>query len=480
MSIAEYKAVWPDACTIAQSIRHGDLSPTDSIEHSIRRIEKLNPLLNAVIHPLFEKARDTAASDSLANGPFRGVPVLLKDLLAQSAGDPYHLGMAFLRRRAWVAPADSFVVRKLRRAGFVIVGRTNTSELAATATTEPMAYGATLNPWALDLSPGGSSGGSAAAVASGMVPVAHGNDMGGSIRIPAAACGLVGLKPSRGRISLGPEFGEYWGGLAHDGALTRSVRDTAAVLDVMSGAMPGDPNTAPSYVQSFESCIARPPRTLRCGMVTNLAEMDEGVHPDCVRAVVDTAHLLESLGHHVEDTGPRALLDAPSPSISMLGTYIARELDRWSSVTGASIGPNDVEPWTWHLAEQGRHVSAGEYLANVERRNLLVRKLCEWWASGYDLLITPTAAQPTPPIGTKPQQLMKAYGRFTLPWNLTGQPAISLPMAHTRNGSPIGVQLVADSGRDDLLLRVAAQLESIKGGFFQTAPSAIRPLLALE
>src|SRR5215475_1488395 len=234
-----------DATAQAELVRRGDVTPVTLVDAAIARIEKLNPTLNAVITPLFEKARAQAASPNLPSGPFRGVPLVLKDLIAHSAGDPYHAGMRFLRDLAWVEPNDTNLVARFRAAGFIIVGKTNTPELGTIPTAESVAHGATGNPWDPSRSTGGSSGGSAAAVASGMVPVAHGNDGGGSIRIPASECGLVGLKPSRGRISLGPEFGEVWGGLAAEHVLTRSVRDTAAILDGVAGPLPGDPYTAP-------------------------------------------------------------------------------------------------------------------------------------------------------------------------------------------------------------------------------------------
>src|SRR5262249_7560134 len=224
-----------DATAQAELVRRGELTPAQLVEAAILRIERLNPTLNAVILPTFEKARGLSASPALPRGPFRGVPLVLKDLIAHSAGDSYHAGMRFLRDLKWVEQNDTHLVARLRAAGFVLLGRTNTPELGTIPTAESVAYGATRNPWDLSRSTGGSSGGSAAAVASGMVPMAHGNDGGGSIRIPASECGLVGLKPSRGRTSLGPDYGEVWGGLAAEHVLTRSVRDTAAVLDIVSG-----------------------------------------------------------------------------------------------------------------------------------------------------------------------------------------------------------------------------------------------------
>src|SRR5690606_34873611 len=234
-----------DATAQAALVARGELTPQELVEAAIARIERVDPQLNAVIHPLFEKARDAARSAELPRGPFRGVPFLVKDAVCTTAGDPYHAGMRFLKRHAHHAREDSELARRFRAAGFVFVGKTNTPELALSATTEPLAYGPTHNPWRLCFSPVGSSRGLAAAVAAGLVPSAHANDMGGSIRIPAAHCGLVGLKPTRARSTLGPAFGEYWGPLTHEHVVTRSVRDSAAVLDCVAGPAPGDPYTAP-------------------------------------------------------------------------------------------------------------------------------------------------------------------------------------------------------------------------------------------
>ncbi|MCB0996699.1 MAG: amidase, partial [Acidimicrobiales bacterium] len=233
-----------DAVASADLIRTGQASPTELVEAALERIEEVNPALNAVIHRRDERALAEAADPSLPDGPFRGVPLLVKDVVCRTAGDPYHCGTSFLKERGYVSPHDSELARRFRAAGFVIVGKTNTPEFAMSATTEPLAYGATRNPWDTSRSPAGSSGGTAAAVAAGLAPVGHGNDMGGSIRMPASCCGLVGLKPTRARSSLGPDFGEYWGPLTHEGVLTRTVRDTAAVLDCISGMAVGDPYTA--------------------------------------------------------------------------------------------------------------------------------------------------------------------------------------------------------------------------------------------
>src|SRR5881296_2063993 len=257
-----------DATAQADLVQRRKVSPVELVDAAIARIERLDRELNAVIIPLFEKARAQAASPALPNGFFRGVPFLLKDIICHSAGDPYHAGMKLLRKLGWVEHEDTHLVAKFRAAGLVFLGRTNTPELGTLPTTEPDAYGPTRNPWDTGRSSGGSSGGSAAAVASGMVPAAHGNDGGGSIRIPASACGLVGLKPSRGRTSFGPDLGDALGGLVGEGVLTRSVRDTAAILDAIAGAMPGDPYTAPPPARPYREEVGRKPGKLRVGVLS--------------------------------------------------------------------------------------------------------------------------------------------------------------------------------------------------------------------
>src|SRR5437763_952059 len=324
-----------DATAQAELVRQRKASPRELVEAAIARIERVNPKLNAVIIQRFEKARAEAAAPDLPDGPFRGVPFLLKDLICHSAGDPYHAGMRLLRELGWVERYDTHLATRFRAAGFVFLGRTNVPELGPAPTTEPLAYGPTRNPWDTSRSPGGSSGGSAAAVAAGLVPIAHANDGGGSIRIPSSECGLVGLKPSRGR----------------------------------------------------------------------------------------------------------------------------------------TIGPGDVEPMTWAIAEMGRPVSASDYLRAIEYLHAHTRQVAAWWAEGYDLLLTPTLPEPPPRLGEfdpAPGDPLRGFTRggafvaFTMPFNVTGQPAISLPLHWSTDGLPIGVQLGAAYGREDLLLRIAAQLEEAR------------------
>jgi amidase len=285
-----------DATAQAELVARGELSARDLVDAAIERIERVDGRLNAVIHRRFERARDEAPN---AKGPFAGVPFLVKDAVCHTAGDPFHAGMQVLKDAGWVEHLDTWLAARFRAAGFVFVGKTNTPELATSLTTEPLAYGPTRNPWDDTRSTGGSSGGSAAAVAAGLVPVAHGNDMGGSIRFPAGMCGIIGLKPTRARTTLGPDFGEYWGPLTHEFVLTRSVRDTAAVLDAVAGAAPGDPYTAPPPVRPYRDEVRAPVGRLRVGVRTETLD-GEASHPDVVRAVESSARLLADLGHDVD------------------------------------------------------------------------------------------------------------------------------------------------------------------------------------
>jgi amidase len=453
-----------DATAQADLVRRDTITPLELVDAAIRRIEALNPQLNAVITPLFDKAREQAKA-AVPDGTFRGVPFLLKDLDIMSAGDPLHCGMRFLRRLNWVEKQDSYLTQKFRAAGLICLGKTNTPELGLAVTTEPQAYGPSRNPWNLEHSTGGSSGGSAAAVAAGLVPIAHASDGGGSIRIPASECGLVGLKPSRGRISLGPEHGEYWHGLVISHVVSRSVRDTAAALDAVAGAMPGDPYVAPPPARPFLAEVGAPAGSLRVGL------LDRRLHPDCAAAVSTAGRLLEALGHKVEASCP-APFDEHTEMVrhfsTLVASWVALSLAAWSRRTGEPISAGGVEASTWALAELGREVTATSYLDAVEWLHAYTRRMAAWWSGGFDLLVTPTIGAPPPRLGEllpTPDNPMAGTEKalalipFTPPFNVTGQPAISLPLHWNADGLPIGVQLVAAYGREDLLLRVAAQLE---------------------
>jgi amidase len=459
-----------DATEQARLVREGDASALELVDEAIGRVERLNPQLNAVIHPLFDQAREVAAGE-LPDGPFRGVPLLVKDLSCYMAGVPVHEGLRAARDAGYVADHDMWLTRRFREAGFVIIGRTNTPELGILPTTEPVAYGATRNPWALDRSTGGSSGGSAAAVAAGLVAVAHANDGGGSIRIPASHCGLFGLKPSRARVSLAPDFGDVSLGLVCELAVTRSVRDAASILDAVHGPVPGDPYAAPPPLRQFAEEVGADPGRLRIGLMTTPAGAEFETHPECVAAVERAAELLEGLGHHVERSYP-AEFDDPELIPVFLVRWTAGVdwcLKYWSAALGRELGPDDVEPCTWALGEQGRTHTAGDLLRAIEAAQASSRRAAAWWADdGFDLLLTPTCAEPPPLLGEfdappdnplAPIMRSVPFGTFTAGANTSGQPAISLPLHQTAEGLPVGVQLVAEYGREDVLLRVAAQVE---------------------
>jgi amidase len=378
--------------------------------------------------------------------------------------------MKHLRDLDWRESEDTWLVERFRNAGFVICGKTNTPELGILPTTEPEAYGPTHNPWDLERSPGGSSGGSAAAVAAGMVPIAHANDGGGSIRVPAAACGLVGLMPSRGRVTQGPEFGDLMTGLVSEHVVARSVRDSAGALDCILGPGPGDPYTAPSPERPYREEVGADPGKLRIGLWSSAPSDQFEPHPDCIAAAESAGSLLESLGHAVELSHPDAV-DDPAYTERFIARWtagVAWNLDYWSEKSGRPVTQESVEGTTWALAELGRSFSGAQYLASLEYQQRVARQAAEWWTGGFDLLLSPTMGEPPTPLGSFAEQpddptapLFRAIptAGFTAFWNTTGQPAISLPLHWTEDGLPIGVQLIAPYGREDMLIRVAAQLE---------------------
>lgn len=458
-----------DATAQAELVRTGEASPLELADAAIDRIEALNPQLGAVIHTFFDEARE-AARGELPDGPFRGVPFLLKDIGATFAGQPLHMGMQVLKDADFRAPMDTYLAQRFRAAGLVTLGKTNTPELGLLCTTEPDAYGATRNPWDTTLSPGGSSGGAAAAVAAGMVPIAHANDGGGSIRVPASACGLVGLKPSRQRISEGPAIGDNMSGLTCELIVSRTVRDTALALEAVHGPAPGDPYVAPPPLRPYTEELEADPGSLRIGLMTHsLAGLE--VDPVVVEATRETARLLDSLGHAVSESGPEGFerLDLVETFLTRWCSGAAGSLALLGRVLRRELGPGDVEPLTWALAERGRATSAPDYLAAINRHQVMTRLVAGWYEQGgFDLLLTPTLGEPPPPLGTyddsgdDPMRAMdraKVTAAFAGAFNVTGQPAISLPLHWSEDGLPIGVQLVAPLGREDVLIQLAAQLE---------------------
>jgi amidase len=469
-----------DATGQADLVRSGEVSPLELVEAAIGRIEALNPELNAVIHDLSEEGR-AAASDSLPDGPFRGVPFLFKDIGAALAGQPFHLGTRILKEIDFRAPVDTYLGQRFRDAGFVTVGKTNTPELGILPTTEPDAYGPTRNPWDLERTPGGSSGGAAAAVASGMVPIAHANDGGGSIRIPASHCGLVGLKPSRQRTSEGPLIGDNISGLTAELVLARSVRDVAAVLDAVHGPAPGDPYVAPPPARPYVDELDADPGPLRIALITSSAA-DITIEPVVIEAARDVGALVESLGHGVTERG----LAEAGAGDKLVESFMLRweagqaaTIATLERVIGRPVTADDVEPLTWALAEAGRRHDAGEYLNAVALHQLVSRMIAGWLEDEFDLLLTPSVGEPPPPLGSYDDSGPEPMAAIRRAWptaafsgifNATGQPAISLPLCWTDDGLPVGIQLVAALGREDLLIRVAAQLERARPWADRTPP----------
>ena len=452
-------------------VRGGQVSARELVEAALRRAEELDPVLNAFV--LLEADRALAEAEQVRVGdsrPFAGVPLALKDSAAQQ-GLPCRLGSALFR--AYRPAADSAVVRRLRQAGFVTIGRTTMPELGILPTTEPRLTGATRNPWDLSRTPGGSSGGAAAAVAAGIVPLAHGGDGAGSLRIPAACCGLVGLKASRGRISHSPQAGDD--PLVTEGVLTRTLADTAALLDVLAGYEPGDATWAPppqqSFLRSTRSAEHSPPAGLRIGLALTPPVPAE-LHPDCARAAVDTAALLEQLGHHVEEASLPALGEDTARAFDDVWAVLAGEGVRGGeALLGRPVTPTDVEPLTWALYEHARTLDALDYRAAHAELQRAARELVTA-AQRYDVVLTPALAEPPVPLGTitgwqepDPLQALARSDRFspyTAVWNMTGQPALALPVHRDEDGLPLGVQLVGPPAGDTVLLALAAQLEQAR------------------
>jgi amidase len=409
----------------------------------------------------------------LPDGPFRGVPILLKDLGCFVAGEPTAFGLGPLKDLAW--PITSYLADQFLAAGLIPLGRTNVPELGTTVTTEARSFPPARNPWNPGHSTGGSSGGSAAAVASGMVAVAHAGDGGGSIRIPASECGLVGLKATRGRVSQGPLVGEAWAGGVIDGAVTRSVRDAAGVLDVISARMPGEPYYAPPLPRPLRQEVGADPGRLRIGLIdrpgTEMALDD----PQCREAVAGAGRLLESLGHHVEESAPGGMFE---PEFARhFNTIIAADSEAlfqaFEGVLGRPIADSELEPRNAFYRLAGRELTAVAYLQARTWLGTWARGMAHWW-TGHDLLVTPTLGAPPPELGwftaKGPEhegQRIASFIPYTAQFNMTGQPAVSLPLHWTPDGLPVGVQLVAAYGREDLLVQVASQLE-------QAAPWADR------
>jgi amidase len=454
-----------DATAQADLVRRRQVKPIELVDAAIARIERLNPMLNAVVTPLFESAR-TVARGTLPEGPFRGVPFLLKDLFASYAGVRMTAGSAFLRD--FVPDHDSELVLRLKRAGLIIVGKTNTPEFGLLPTTEPRLFGPSRNPWDPSRTTGGSSGGSAAAVAAGMVAMAHGNDGGGSIRLPASCCGVFGLKPTRARNPLGPDVGDALSGLAAEHAITRSVRDSAALLDATSGPDIGDPYYAPPPARPFLQEVGADPGKLRVAFTTT-APTGVPIHPDCIRAVREAASLCSKLGHEVSEAAPP--IDGglfANCFMTLWAVGCTRSVDGSAILTGRKPTPDQFEELTWALAEQGRVVTGSAYLRAVGVLQVIARQIARFFLN-YDVWLTPTVAEPPLPLGSfDPQPGNPLYGLqratgfvpFTPLSNVTGQPAMSVPLFWNAEGLPVGVHFVGRFGDEATLFRLASQLEA--------------------
>lgn len=482
-----------DASGLAQLVRTSEVSASELVDAAIERIEARNPAINAVVARCFERARSqAAAADKLPDGPFRGVPFLLKDLKAHDVGQPVSNGSKlFCDHRA---SADDELVRRFKAAGLIICGRTNTPEFGILGVTEPELHGPTRNPWDLERTPGGSSGGAGAAVASGMVPAAHGSDGGGSIRIPASNCGLFGLKPTRDRIPLLSPDGS-WGGLSTHHVLTRSVRDSAAMLDCLEGAMLGQAGL-PSPSSPFAGLLEQDPPKLRIALCTDALLADD-TDPVCVAAAEQAAELCESLGHVVERAKPRFDRAALTRAYLMFvacgtaATVRAYELER-----GRAAAVDELEPKTSLMRIIGEAVSAGEYLHELGRVRRASAEILEFFDQ-WDLLLTPTLAQPplrvgeirntaveriaartfrAAPVKRVLFELLERLAKDPLApnpntqlFNMTGQPAMSVPLHWSDEGLPIGVQFAGRMGDEGLLLRLARQLERARPWFDRRA-----------
>jgi amidase len=459
---------WMDATDQARLVATGEVTPSELLEAAIERIEQSNPALNAVVIEWFDHARSVAAGSDLPHGPFRGVPFLLKDLYTNFAGQTISNGNAALKAAGKIDATDTTLVARFKGAGLVIAGRTNSPEMGSLPTTQPLAWGPTRNPWALDRTPGGSSGGAAAAVAAGMVPFANASDGGGSIRIPASCCGVVGLKPSQGRITVGPSRAEV--GLGVELCVSRTLRDTAGLLDAVCGPGIGDSVIAPPPQRPYVEEVGADPGRLRVGLL-DVHPRREFLHPDCVAAVRSVASTLEELGHTVEPAWPACLADTSLPQkfMALWATQLAMAVRGFGQILGRELTADDIEPVNWVHIEHARRLTALDYAIAEADGWTFRRALQQWWADGWDLLLTPTVSEPPPPLAefendpqhpTAPMRRAGQFAAFTPPFNMSGQPAISLPLYRNAEGLPIGIQLAAAYGREDILIRVAAQLES--------------------
>ena len=466
----------PDAIGLAARIRAGEISAREAAEEAIARIERDDARLNAVVGRRFEEA--LAEIDAgLPEGLLSGVPFLVKDLGTRVAGLPATGGSRLFADD--VADADSELVRRYKRAGLVVLGVTNTPELGLNASTESQLHGPARNPRDPGRSTGGSSGGSAAAVAAGLVPAAHATDGGGSIRIPAAMCGLVGLKPSRGRSTGSPDAGTLAAPVSVAHAVTTTIRDSAALLDVIAGPLPGEAFAAPAPVGSFLDAVRREPGPLRIGLATR-ARGGVDLDSSCRDAVLRTAELCQELGHRVEEMTPAFdVADVGATSGVLMGADLAVSVEDRLAELGRELRPEDLEPFTHVLLDHYRGLSGTDVHRALRRAQEIGWEVGTAFTS-YDVLLTPTLPAPTPPLGmldtTRPETLYEhgsTYSAWTSVFNVTGMPALSLPLGVDPDGLPVGVQFVADLGQEALLISLGAQVEQA-APWTRHAPSGTR------
>jgi amidase len=453
-----------DAIGLADQIRRKRASASEVLEASIASIDKLNPRLNAIICKLYAKARDQLSALN-PESPLYGVPFLAKDLFAEIAGTPLHEGSEFLK--GYRSPRDSELVVRWRQAGLVVVGKTNTPEFGMKPDCEPRIYGCSINPWAPGHTTGGSSGGAAAAVAARMVPMAHANDAGGSIRIPASCCGLFGLKPTRARNPLGPYYGDAGSGIVSEHAITRSVRDSALLLDLTSHLSVGEPYYAPKPASTFLSATEREPGRLRIGLVTEVGD-ENTIHTDCIEACQKAGRYLTDLGHFVE--GAKFTHDAVAYHTRCVHIFAAMAnwtIKDWARRTDKRISESDFEPFTWFLYERGQKLSSGDYLLIVQDMQRHTRDIARFFEQ-YDVMITPALMTPPPPLGylnadketiAQAAQRMRSYTFFCFIANGAGLPSASLPLHWNEDGLPIGILATGRAGGEELLFSLAAQIE---------------------
>lgn len=458
-----------DATAQAELVRRREVKPIELVEAAIARIEAVNPKLNLVVATMFDEAR-SAAAGSIPDGPFAGVPFLMKDIVAFVAGAPMSMGTALLKD--FVPDHDSELTRRFKTSGLIILGKTNTPEFGLMPTTEPRLFGPSRNPWNTEKTTGGSSGASAAAVSSAIVSMAHANDGGGSIRIPASCCGVFGLKPTRARNPLGPDFGDMMSGLVCEHAVCISVRDSAALLDATSGPDVGDPYVAPAPARPFVEEVGADPGRLNIAFSTR-SLIGTAVHEDCVAAVHDAASLCRNLGHEVTEAtlSPSGDLEGLLRAFEVLWfSGCAATIETIGRIGGFSPQADYFEPLTWAIYEIGRGFSASDYIAAVGKLQSVSREIGSFFET-YDVFLTPVLGEPPVNLGTfdppeenplKAWKRAAAFAPFTALFNATGQPAMSVPLCWNAENLPVGTQFAGRYGDEATLFRLAAQLEEAR------------------